>query len=254
MAGTVSPGEAKKANPNFFKDRPDNVNWTLHVIDDQGKRHEFVGVDWVVTSRFGRVTSEVVIGPNGQPQFDRPAYHEAPNVNVIAWGRDARTGEVKIAIITEERPHADHPEKPDSSVPLKFAQIPMGFMDKIIGSKGLLTKLEMGKTAAIREIEEETGASAVRGWTQPACPWHNPSPSFVATWSSLYFVEVDLERVGEIKETQGEQIFKAEYLPVRELLARIREGQSKDEAIFRACTSLSLLMIFFACYPEFWPS
>jgi len=253
MSGTVSPKEAKKINPDFFKNRPADVNWTLHVIDDQGKHHKFVGVDWEARSRFGRVTSEVVVGADGQPQFDRPAYHEAPNVNVIAWGRDVRTGEVKIAIITEERPHADHPEKLDSSVSLKFAQIPMGFMDKIIGQEGM-AKLEIGETAAIREIGEETGASVIRGWTQPAYPWHNPSPSFVATWSDLYFVEVDLDRIGEIKESHGEQIFKAEYLPIKELLARIREGQGTDGAIFRACTSLSLLMIFFACYPEFWPS
>ena len=253
MSGTVSPEKAKETDPNFFEKRPSDVNWTLQVTDDQGKNHEFVGVNWKASSRFGSVTNEVVVGPDGQPQFDRPAYHEAPNVNMIVWGRDIQTGEVKIAIITEERPHADHPEKPDSSTSLKFAQIPMGFMDKIIGTGGL-TELEIGETAAIRETQEETGASVILGWTQPACPWHNPSPSFVASWSDLYFVEVDLDRIGEIKESHGEQIFKAEYLPIKELLARIREGQSDDGSFFRACTSLSLLMIFFACYPEFWPS
>jgi hypothetical protein len=74
----------------------------------------------------------------------------------------------------------------------------------------------------------------------------------VATWSDLYFIEVDLQKIEKAKLDHGEMIYKAEYLPVAEIMSRIREGQDKDGAIFRAATSLSTLMIFFACYPEFF--
>jgi len=252
MKKRIKPSEARQRKPDFFEKRPADVNWTLSVTEPDGKQHQFVGCDWEAKSRFGKVENAVIVGNDGMPQFDRPAYYEAPNVNVVAWGRDTRTGEVKVAIITEERPHAIHPEMPEADVTLKFAQIPMGFLEKLIG-KDQLSQLEFKRFGALREVTEETGASAIRGFSRPACPWHNPSPSFVATWSDLYFIEVDLEKIGELKLDKNEPIFKAEYLPVRELLARIREGQSADGAIFRACTSLSLLMIFFACYPEFWP-
>lgn len=255
MSGTIMPSEAKQRKPDFFAKRPEDVNWTLKVKTEDGKELEFVGVDWKASSKFGSVENVVAIGLDDQPIFDRPVYSEAPNVNVVAWGRDTRTGEVRIAIITEQRPHANHPTQPDSTIPLNFAQIPMGFLEKIIG-KTELSKLEFGKAAAMREVEEETGASVVRGVSQPACPWQNPSPSFVASWSGIYFIEVDLDRIGEMKKEKTEPIYKAEYLLIKELLARIREGQNlsiPEAPIFRACTSLSALMIFFSCNPEIWP-
>ncbi len=250
--GIVKPSEALAKKPDFFEKRPVDVNWTLWIRRSDGTEEELVGVDWKAISRFGKVEAAVVTDNEGNPVFDRPAYYEAPNVNIVAWGRDNRTGEIRIAIIAEERPHALHPEMPEKEVSLRFAQVPMGFLEKLIG-KDELAKLEFKGAAAIREVEQETGASTVRGWTRPACPWHNPSPSFVATWSDLFFIEVDLDRVSELKLEKNEPIYKAEYLPAREVLARIREGQDKDGTIFRACTSLSILMIFFACNPESWP-
>ena len=224
----------------------------LLVNKTDGTVEESVGVNWEATSRYGKVEAIVVADNEGKPIFDRPAYYEAPHVNVVAWGRQERTGEVRIAVITEERPHVLHPEMPEKEISLTFAQIPMGFMEKLIG-KTELVQLEIGKQAAIREVEEETGASVIRGFSRPACPYHNPNPTFVATWASLYFIEVDLKLIGKLKPEKNEPIFKAEYLSIPELLARIREGQDQDGAIFRGCTSLSALMIFFSCHPELWP-
>lgn len=251
MGKIITPAEAVAKQPDFFTKKPEGVSWTLSVEIPEGEK-EFVGVSWKAESRFGKVESAVVTDENGNPLFDRPRYYEAPNVNVVAWGRDNRTGEIKIAVIVEERPHALHPEIPEKEVALKFAQIPMGFIEKIVG-KDNVGILEIGKHAAAREVAEETGASAVRGISRPACPYHNPSPSFVATWSELYFIEVDLDRIGALKLDRNEPIFKAEYLNVKELLARIREGQDAEGAIFRGATSLSALMIFFSQNPEFWP-
>jgi hypothetical protein len=256
MAGTIKPSEARMRVPEFFEGRSPDANWTLRVLTEGGKTRKraltFVGEDWEAFSRFGKVASEVVVDENGRPLFDRPVYYEQPCVNVVAWGRDARTGEVKIAIITERRPHVNHPTLPDSTVPLAFAQIPMGFMERLVGKAGL-SELEIAKSAGARETSEETGATIIRGFSRPACPWHNYSPSFMATWADLIFIEVDLEFIQERKPDGDELILHAEYLPVRELLARIREGQGKDGAIFRGCSSLSALMIFFSYYPEFWP-
>jgi hypothetical protein len=252
MTATIRPSEALKRRPDFFSESNKANRWILRVVTPEGKTEEFVGADWEVSSRFGRITSEVVVDKKGDPQFDRPAVHETPCVNVVAWGRDLRTGEVKVALISEERPHVNHPELPDSTEPLRFAQIPMGFMDRILGKDGTRC-LEWGVHAAGREVMEETGIQSVRGFTKPNCPYHNYSPSFMATWAAVVFVEVDLETIGRLQLDHHEVIYKAEYVSVRELLARIREGQDAEGNIFRGSSSLSALMMFFAQYPEFWP-
>lgn len=251
MSGTIKPSQALKIDPEFFKKRSPDINWTL-VVNDGNSTKTFVGVDWYAVSRFGKVENVVVTNKNGKPLFDRPAYSEAPNVNVVAWGKDKKTGEIKVAVISEERPHADHPDLPESTEPLKFAQIPMGFLNKILG-KGGYAILEAKKKGAGREVSEETGASAIIEITRPPSPWQNPNPAFVATWSELFFVQVDLEKISELKLDGDELIYKAEYLSIPDLLKRIKEGQNSSGEIFRAATSLSALMIFFACHPEFWP-
>ena len=252
MSATIKPSEAVKRDSDFFNRRPKDANWTLRVTESSGAMHEFVGVDWEAKSRFGSVTSEVAVDDQGRPVFDRPAYHETPCVNVVAWGRDRRTGEIKIGLITEERPHPDHPEFPESTQPLRFTQVPMGFVDKILGKDGL-RQLELGATAAAREVTEETGAKVVRGSSKPRCPYHIYSPTFMATWAGVHFIEVDLEEIEAVKAHRDEPIFKAEFVTAKELLARIREGQDQEGNIFRGGSSLSVLMMFFASFPEFFP-
>lgn len=250
MGKVISMSEARKRKPDFFTNRPMDLNWLLKVTPPDGRTHEFPpGTEWEAVSRFGRVEDVVVADNNGNPLFNRPRYHEAPNTNVVAWGRDPKTDEVRIAMLTEERPHALHPSDSSLNEVLKFGQVPMGFRDKIIG-KDLIEEYESAIQGAVRELGEETGAKTIVSVFQPSFPFHNPNPTFVATWSELVFIKVNLEKIEEKKLDKNEMIYKAEYLTVPELLRRIRQGQAKDGATYRACTSLSILMIFFATFPS----
>lgn len=222
--------------------------WTVFVNDTP-----FNEANIRVESRFGSAHPAVVMHSDGTPNFERWAYTEAPAVNVIAWGRKKRwfrKPEVYVAVIRQPRPHADDPEHPgvDGHSPIVFGQIPMGFAEKVLGGK-----FETAKDAASREVGEETGATAVINVTKPKCPWHNPNPTFVTSWTDLLFVEVDLEKVEQLKRDRNEPIYSAEYIPISELIQRIREGKDDEGAIYRMCTSNSLWMIFFATFPELWP-
>ena len=236
----VLPSEAKKANPDFFEGRPQN--WVLRIKKPDGTIEEHTGVDWEAVSPFGAVRSAVVTDSEGQPIFDRPRYEEAPNVNIVAWGRDKNTRQIKVALISQPRPHADDPINPQNDEQLVFAQIPMGFKEKLLG-KDQLDAYESSKEAASRETSEETGASVIKDITQPEFPYHNPNPTFVGTWSDLVFVEVDLEKIEELKPDRNELIFKADYVPLKEVWKEIRAGKT-DRGITRMCTSNSALLIY----------
>ena len=221
----------------------ENDGWTLSVEGELTPK----GTPWAVTSRFGSVTQVIVPGADGNPAFTRPEYREAPNVNMIAWGKrmvsDVET--ICIAIIHQARPHADDPRGGDQQV--VFGQVPMGFLDKMIGV------IETVEEGAVRELVEEVGTrtTAVRRVYRPSHSYHNPNPTFVATWSDLAFVEVDLDVIDDPTFVGDEIIYKAEYVPVPELLRRIAVGEHEG-ALYRGCTSLSLLMIFFAAHPDFF--
>jgi ADP-ribose pyrophosphatase YjhB (NUDIX family) len=201
--------------------------------------------EWEVQSSFGAVKTAVVLDNAGTPVFDRPMYEEAPNVNMVAYGR-TEDGEVKVAVIRQPRPHADDPENRgvDGHAPVVFGQVPMGFIEKLLG--------ESLEQAAERETSEETGARTVISVTRPKCPYHNPNPTFVRTWSDLVFVEVDLKRIESLRSTRNEPIYSAEYIPVPELLKRIRDGRDEQGALYRMCTANSVWLIFFATFPDFW--
>jgi 8-oxo-dGTP pyrophosphatase MutT (NUDIX family) len=245
MAGTISFSEARKRKPDF------KGGWILTVIHPDGSEQQFGENDWKIESRFGSVHRVVVTDQDGQPLFDRPDYAEAPNVNMIVWGRE-RDGEIKLAVITEERPHADNPEDPTDTKPLIFGQVPMGFVDRVFNADDF-RRYEDLLQGAIRESQEETGASTVLNRTQPKYPYLFPSPSFTRTSSRLYFLEVDLELIRERAKIYGEKIYNAEFIGVPELLARIRAGIEQDDdkkIIYRYGNSLALYMIFFAHHPE----
>lgn len=240
MTATKTLADVQEKHPDFMP------RWKLFVNGEE------VTGDWRVESKYGAIHSAVVMHPDGTPNFDRPAYREADHVNVIAygwywsWRTFWRQKELRIAVIRQPRPHADDPENPGSDHgPITFGQIPMGFMKTVMG--------ETPKRAAGREVDEETGASALIGEpTQPAYPFHNPNPTFVPTWANLFFVEVDLNKIAKLRPHRGEPIYSAEYIPVRELLRRIREGKDEQGAVYRMCTSNSLWLIFFATHPELW--
>lgn len=237
----ILPSEAKERTPEFFEGRGE-ANWILRIKRPDGTLEELQGIDWEAVSRFGRVVSAVVADDEGRPQFDRPRYEEAPNVNIVAWGRDKITRKIKVALISQPRPHSDDPENPDNTKTLTFAQIPMGFKENLLG-KDQLAAYESAQEAAARETTEETGASVIRDIFQPEYPFHNPNPTFVGTWSDLAFVEVDLEKIEELKQDRKEPIFKAEYVPLQQLIKEVKAGKT-DRGIARMCTSNSALLIF----------
>lgn len=213
--------------------------WKL-LVDGQSVEGE-----WEIRSQFGSVETAVVLDDKGAPIFDRPLYREAANVNLIVWGKDT-DGSVKLAVIRQPRPHADNPELPgDEHDPVVFGQVPMGFVEKILG--------ENPEAAAVRESAEETGARVVVSVTRPKYPHHNPNPTFVATWSDLLFVEVDLAQVDRLRSTRDEPIFSAEFISAGELIKRIAKGVDKQGAVYRMCTANSIILVFFATFPELWP-
>lgn len=205
--------------------------------------------DWMCMSPFGSVEGAVVVDAEGKPAFDRPLYREAPSVNVVAYGIDS-DGVAKFAVVSQPRPHADDPEQPGSNDhdPVVFGQIVMGFLAKVIG-KDLVDAYESVKAGAAREIAEESGAQVILDIERPAYPWHNPNPTFVATWSDLVFVKVDLGAIGKFRSTRGEPIFNAEFIPASELMRRVRDGKHEN-AVYRMCTANSAWFIFFCTHPE----
>ncbi|OGZ04641.1 MAG: hypothetical protein A2648_00900 [Candidatus Lloydbacteria bacterium RIFCSPHIGHO2_01_FULL_41_20] len=222
-----------------------NPGWVLNV------NGVVMNGDWQVKSPFGSVETAVVLDKDGKPVFDRPVYREAPNVNLVVWGR-GKDGVAKIALIRQQRPHSDDPERPGNDHPsVTFGQTPMGFIEKVIG-KDLMPKYEGVEHAAAREASEETGARVVLDIERPKYPWHNPNPTFIATWSELVFVEVDLAKIEKLKHDRNEPIFSAEYITVAELRRRIADGKDEVGAVYRGCTSNSVWFIFFCTHPELW--
>lgn len=246
-AQLISPSEALSRKPDFFEGR--DANWILKVRHLDGTIEEMApGTDWEAVSKFGTVRSAVVTNPDGSPSFDRPRYDEAPNINAIAWGKDKKTGEIKIGIISQARPHADNAfEDTDKSMP--FYSVPMGFMDKIIGNDQI-ERLEHAGEAATREIGQETGAQAVLDISYPEYSKHYPNPTFVGTTSDVVFVEVDLNAIDKMKIDRKEQIFKADYVPVKQILADIKAGKT-DSGYARMATTNSVILMFLSTLSSF---
>ncbi|SRR6266568_1491628 len=233
----ISPSEAVRRKPEM------NFGWTLRVRHQDGRIQELApGTDWEAVSRFGAVRSAVVTSPDGSPAFDRPRYDEAPNINVVAYGKDKETGQLKIGIISQARPHADNDFEPNSTEAPRFAQIPMGFLEKVIG-KDQLERVETAGEGAGRETTEETGAQVVKDISYPEYPKHYPNPTFVGTNSDLVFVEVDLDKIDKAKIDRSEGIFQADYIPLDALLQDIKNGKN-EHGYTRMATANSALLIF----------
>jgi len=255
MAATKKPSEVLKnlSNKELEKFLSGDGRWRVVVYDELRECEEFAAdsdEDWRAESPFGAVESAVVVDKEGKPVFDRPAYREAPNVNIVAYGKEDN-GRVRVAVIRQPRPHADDPEHPsEPNEPIVFGQIPMGFLERIIG-KDMIQRFEASASGAAREVAEETGAQVVKNIIKPKFPWLNPSPSFVATWSELYFVEVDLAKIEELKADRNEPIFSAEYVTLADLRQRIAAGTDEQGAVYRYGNALALWMIFLSHFPEF---
>lgn len=148
-------------------------------------------------------------------------------------------------MIRQVRPHADDPEREGNGhEPFVFGQTVMGYAEG--HRRGT-------REDAIREVSEETGAAVIINVEQPPYPYHNSNPAVTATWSDIFFVEVDLEQVELLKPDRTEPIFTSEYIPFRELLRRVREGRDLQGAWYRVGVANSLWLMFLACHPELIP-
>lgn len=145
-------------------------------------------------------------------------------------------------MISQPRPHADNEFEPETTEDMVVEQIPMGFLDKVIG-QDQMQKFESKEEGAKRETGEETGATVVKDISYPEYPKHYPNPTFIGTTSDLVFVEVDLERIEELRLDRSEPIFKAEYIPLDQLLKDIKEGKT-ERGYALMCTSNSTILIF----------
>lgn len=142
-----------------------NAGWILNVDGKELPRN----TEWSVRSPFGSVHTAVVLDAAGKPVFDRPTYREAPNVNLVVWGR-THAGEVRIAVIRQPRPHADDPARPgEQNSQIVFGQTPMGFAEKLLG--------ESIEETAARETEEETGARVCCCDRAPGVPLAQSEPN-----------------------------------------------------------------------------
>jgi hypothetical protein len=207
------------------------------------------GTDWEVVSRYGAVRSAVVANSiNGNPETDTPKYDFAQGVHIIAWGRDSKTEQIKIAVLSQARPYADNAFEPENREAMIFEQIPMGFKDIVIEKEK--EKFETTKETAIRETTEETGAFEILGITYPNYPKQYVGPGFVGTASDLVFVEVNLEKIDQTKVDKTESIFKTNFIPVSDLLSDIKKGKT-DRGYARMCTANSGILIFLAELEEF---
>lgn len=247
----ISPSEALRRNPDFFKDRkPQEANWILRVKHLDGRTEEMPpGTDWEAISKWGAVRTAVVTKPDGTPDFDRPRYDESPGVVVVAWGRDGKTGKIKVAMISQARPHADNSFDKSSVENMVFEQTPMGFLDKMVG-EDQLEKFESLEDGAKREAGEEAGVIAIKDISYPEYSEQYNSPSFIGTSNSLAFVEVDLDKVDVLKIDRKEQIYQAEYIYLDRLIDNIKKGKT-EMGYARLGTSNSAILIFLSNLSSF---
>ena len=72
--------DAVKYHPKFNEFAKGKGRW-VHV--GPAFYRQSVCRDFEISSTFGKVKSAVVLHADGSPNFDRPIYYEADNVNVV---------------------------------------------------------------------------------------------------------------------------------------------------------------------------
>lgn len=182
---------------------------------------------WVCSSpKFGSVEYAVVADKNDNPVYDRPIYREAPHVITVPWGRGGGgLGRILIGLILEERVHGGG----------KFWGVPRGFMNPG----------ETPDQAARREAGEEAGASVVR--SSILLGRLNPNPTFVGTDGPVVALEVDIERLGQIKPDRTEKIYKVQFFTLSEVYQHVLNGQFEGGS-FNDGVSLAAIMKFISHY------
>jgi hypothetical protein len=228
----MTAAKAVEIDPQFFENRGENA-WKLDT--DNRRLH----------SRFGFAEVRVQRGKEGGPDFDRVVYGEAPNINAVVYGIDGN-GVYYVGVVVQQRPFADNPNGSPAEVPIVFGQpCVMGFLDKIVGDK-LAKAFESPEDGAVREALEEAGVAAVEEIAEMG--HHNPNPTFCATWSNLIEIKVNLDKIREPVDAK-ELIYRAEYLPVREVMRRIGEGEYEN-VNYRSATANDAFFVWLARHPE----
>jgi 8-oxo-dGTP pyrophosphatase MutT (NUDIX family) len=251
MSTLITYREALEKNPEFF-DRRGKHEGVLKFFKTDGSVETYRG-DWKWESLYESVETGVVCNPKtGDADFGRTLTREGPHVIMVLWGKD-KDDVVKLGTLHEFRPHADRvPGDTTNEDSVMFGQTHMGFsLKKVFGQHGdAVLETEEGKDAAIREAKEEGGVRVIKRVYQPRHPnlWSNPS--HVGSSGELFYLEVDLEAIGDLSLDRGEYITRSEFVTVEELYRRIANGVH-DGAYYRAGTSLAAWMIFLAHHPEF---
>lgn len=228
----IKPVEAEEKSPGFFASRGEN-SWQ---VDPEQRR---------IFSRFGFAEVRVQTKPDGSPDFDRVVYGEAPNINAVVYGKDVR-GNCQVAVVNQGRPFADMPDGTPADPPLIFGQpCVMGFLDKILGGS-LANAYESADQGAIREAIEEAGSRGILSVSSIGS--HNPNPTFCATWSNLFEIEVNLTTISKLVGS-SELIHSAEYLPIKEIKRRIAVG-SFGGVNYRSATANSAFFTWLCHHPD----
>ncbi len=231
--GWITPQEAVRLNPDFFTERG-KQEWLYDTRRDG------------YYSEFGFAEYRIQTGRDGMPAFGRVVYGEKPNINGVVWGKDA-DGIVKVAVIVQARPLADMPSGMAAEMGIIFGQpCVMGFRDNFGGMKNLEKVFEAAQDAAVREALEEAGVQDIIDVQNMG--HHNPNPTFCATWSELFDIEVDLTKITGVTD-RTEQIYRAEYISVKEVLQRIASGEYEG-VNYRSATANDALMVWLTRHPE----
>jgi hypothetical protein len=188
-------------------------------------------------SEHGFAEHRVQLDPDGRPAFDRVVIGEAPNINAVVYGYRPN-GVLYVGVIIQARPFADKPDRTPADPPIVFAQpCVMGFnLERVAG-----------KDAAIREASEEAGTESAILKIE-SLGLHNPNPTFCATWSELFAIQVDLDLVEE-RVDESELIYRAEYLQLAELIRRIGLGEYKG-VNYRSATANDALFVWLSRHPN----
>lgn len=232
--GWVTVQEALEIDPDFLTNRGEGA-WVI----DPG--------NYEIRSRFGFVQIRVQLREDGTLDFDRAVYGEAPSINAVCWGKSPSTGNVLIAVVDQGRPFSDNPDGTPADPPIVFGQpAVLGFLDKVVGKEAAQAYEKAGE-AAIREALEESGATSVINIQSMG--YHNPSPTFCATWPALFDVEVDLLEIG-VDVDRTELIYKADYYSLADIRERIAAGEYEG-VNYRAGMANAALMVWLCRHPEF---
>jgi NUDIX domain len=242
LAATLSLSEARKRNLKNTEriiNRPNgwrvNINGNLMPGGTECQ---------LISSEFGSIDFAIATDSEGNFLFDRPVFREPPAVVVVTWGY--RGDDIYVGLIRQERPLADDPSVATGiwHKPLVFAQTPMGNLNAIVGEE-----LEPADIGALRELAEEMSIkSTVLRVVDLGRQYMNPTTA--ASSDHLFIVQVDLEKVEQLRPDKKEGIVSAEYVPLGELLRSVVRGSDDRGAIYRMGISNGAWLAFLAWAAE----